>query len=73
MLRREVEGLGKERLTVDELDRAKNGIIGGQLMELQRAESRALTMALMEVYGFGYDDLLRYIEKVIETERDERV
>ena len=52
MLRREVEGLGKESLTVDELDRAKNGIIGGQLMELQRAESlRLMVSELQVVFG----------------------
>ena len=50
--------------STDELDRARNYVIGGHEISMQRADSQTMTMALMELYGFGYDDFLTYPERV---------
>lgn len=48
----------------DELQRAKNYIVGSHESDMQRGDSQAMTMALMDVYGIGYDDFLRYPQTV---------
>lgn len=50
-----------------ELERARSYIIGTHDMGLQKSDAQTSTMALMELYGYGYDDFLLYpkrIEKV---------
>jgi zinc protease len=53
--------------TAEEIERSKNYIVGSHEMDLQRSDAQAMTMALMELYGIGYDDFRSYpraIEKV---------
>lgn len=55
----------------EELERAINYIVGNHEMELQRSDSQAMTMGLMEIYGIGFDDFLKYpklIEKVTKED-----
>jgi zinc protease len=53
--------------SAEELARAKNYLIGGHEEELQRGDAQAMTMALMELYGVGYDDFLRYPTAIAEV------
>ncbi|MBF0440606.1 MAG: insulinase family protein [Oligoflexales bacterium] len=63
----ELNLLCEELPTENELERAIQYLIGGHESDLQRSESQAMTMALMEAYGIGYMDFLTYpssIERV---------
>ncbi len=59
-LKREMLNLASEAPTAAELERAKNHIIGTHDMGLQKSDAQTSTMALMELYGYGYDDFLIY-------------
>jgi zinc protease len=66
-MKREIAKAVNERVTADELSRAKNHIIGHHEINLQRTSSQAMTMGLMELYGVGWDNFLkypRYVESV---------
>ena len=58
-----------------ELERAKNYLIGGHESDMQRGDSQALTMALMELYGIGFDDFLNYSKNInaVSAEAVQRV
>lgn len=60
MLQGEMLALRTTPPTVVELERAKNHIIGTHDMGLQRSDALTSTMALMELYGCGFDDFERY-------------
>ncbi len=51
-------------VTQDELDRARNYLVGSHEGDMQRADSQAMTMGLMELYGLGYNDFSRYTQKL---------
>ena len=53
-----------------EVDRARNYIIGTHEMSLQRSDAQASTMALMELYGYGFDDFLSYPGRVGAVTRE---
>jgi zinc protease len=63
-LKREMHLLAEVEPSQQELDRSVAHIIGTHDMGLQRSHSQASTMALMEVYGYGYDDFLTYPKKL---------
>jgi zinc protease len=44
----------------DELDRAKQFILGGHEQELQRTDALAMNAALMTLYGLGHEEAGRY-------------
>ena len=48
----------------DELQRAKRYLIGNHAIDLQRCGSRAMTMALDEQFGLGYDAYRHYDGKI---------
>ena len=50
--------------TQAELERAQNYIVGAHEMSLQRSDAQTSTMALMELYGYGFDDFLSYPERI---------
>jgi zinc protease len=58
------DDLCKKGVTQDELDRARNYLVGSHESDMQRADSQAMTMGLMELYGLGYDDFSRYTENL---------
>jgi zinc protease len=70
-LEAEMLALTREPPRAEELDRARNFIVGTHEMGLQRSDARASTMALMELYGYGYDDYLRYPQAVARVTADE--
>jgi zinc protease len=53
----------------DELDRARNYIIGGHEADMQRGDAQAMSMALMELYGLGYADFENYASRLREVDR----
>ncbi len=59
-LRKETSLISETAPKKSELDRAKNYIVGNHEMEMQRSDSQAMTMALMELYGIGFEDFLKY-------------
>lgn len=66
-LEREMRKISTEGPTEEEITRSKAYILGSHEIGLQRTSSQSMTMALMELYGVGWDDFLRYpdaIEKV---------
>lgn len=63
-LRTEMLSLVDGLPTQAEVDRAKNYIIGTHEMSLQRSDAQASTMALMQLYGYGFNDFLTYPDRV---------
>lgn len=63
-MRAELERICKEPVTHAELSRAQRYLVGSYEIGLQRASSRASTMALNEAYGIGYDAHARHAERV---------
>ncbi len=57
----EIEKLRKSGLAGEELERARNGLVGDRKMQKQNLGDLALTSALDELYGLGYD----YAEKLV--------
>lgn len=55
----------------DEVTRAKNYIIGSHEMSLQRGDAQSSSMALMEIYGYGYRDHLSYPEEIRKITADD--
>jgi zinc protease len=51
----EIEKLKKDGITPEELDRAKQGLMGERKMQKQNLGELALAAALDELYGLGYD------------------
>jgi zinc protease len=87
-LERELQKVRTEKVSADELQRAKRYIIGSFEIDLQRGSAVALNLALNELYGLGYDeyrrfparinavtaeDVLRVAQKYIQPERFTRV
>ncbi len=70
-LKNEMLALTKAAPTAQELDRARNYIIGTHDLGMQRSDAQTSTMALMELYGYGYDDFLTYPKAIAAvTEQD---
>ncbi|MBM4250995.1 MAG: insulinase family protein [Deltaproteobacteria bacterium] len=59
-LRLEFENLVSRPPSSTEIERAISYIVGSHEMGLQKSDAQTSTMALMELYGFGYDDFLVY-------------
>jgi zinc protease len=66
-LKTEMASLKETPPTEAEVDRSRNYIIGSHDMGLQRSDSQTSTMALMELYGYGYDDFLKYPKAVAKV------
>lgn len=63
----EMDKLCKAPPTTEELERAINHIVGTHELSLQRSDSQTSTMALMQLYGYGWDDFLRYPERIAKV------
>lgn len=66
-LREQLDKIKETAPPEDELQRAKNYIVGNHESDLQRGDSQAMTMALMDIYDIGYDDFLRYPNVIAEV------
>lgn len=71
MMREEFERVKETPVTKAELERAKNYLAGQHEMDMQKSDSQAMTMGLMELYGIGYDDFKAYREKVAKVGLDD--
>jgi zinc protease len=63
-LKRELRKISTEGPTEEEITRAKAYILGSHEIGLQRTSSQSMTMALMELYGQGWDDFMKYPQSV---------
>lgn len=63
-LREEINKMTEAAPEETELRRSINYIVGSHVMGLQKSDSQASTMTLMELYGFGYDDFQSYPERI---------
>jgi len=61
---RELRKVVEERVTEEELKRAKGLLIGNYEMGLQENSSQASDMTFNELYGLGYDEYKRYASKI---------
>ncbi len=57
-------------VTDDELSRAHRYLVGTHAIDLQRAGSRAMVMALGELFGLGYDQYARYGAEIRDVTRE---
>ena len=65
----EVNRLSLEPMSLDELTRVQNFLIGNQAVSQQRAAARAATMALNELYGLGHLAHLEYPRQISAVTR----
>jgi zinc protease len=56
----ELEKITQTEVSSQELDRAKQYLVGSHEISLQRTSARCMIMTLNQAYGIGYDDHLRY-------------
>ena len=71
LLRAEFTGLKDTPLSSNEIERAKNFLVGQHEASMQRSDSQAMSMALMEAYGIGHADFMTYSDKIrAVTEED---
>ncbi len=61
------DNLCNQILPQEEIDRARNYLIGGHEADMQRGDSQAMSMGLMELYGLGFDDFDRYANALAEV------
>jgi len=67
LMLKEVRGLRERGIGQDELQRTKNGLVGIRKIQLQANGQLALQAGLDELYGLGYDDYLRYYDRINGT------
>jgi zinc protease len=53
------------------MERARNTIAGGYLIDLQRRGARAALLAQDEASGLGHEEALRYVERVRAVKPEE--
>jgi zinc protease len=57
--------------TEEEMERAKNNLAGAHLIDLQTRMAWASSYAHDEVLGLGYEEVLRYLDRIRAVTRDE--
>ncbi len=63
-IERELTRIRSEKVSDEELTRAKRYLIGSFEIDLQRNSAVATSLALNELYSLGYDEYRRYPEKI---------
>jgi len=63
-IREHLQRIRDVKVSREELDRAKNYLMGSYDLSVQTNASQASLMALFERYGLGYADFLEYPEKI---------
>lgn len=70
-IKAELMKVKEDGVTLEELERAKNYIVGNYELSLQKNIDMARNMAIYELYGLGYDYPYLYPEKIFSvTEED---
>lgn len=57
--------------TLNEIERAKNHLVGQHELDNQSPETQGMSMGLMELYGVGHRDFLAYPDKVLNVSVDD--
>jgi zinc protease len=71
MLHEEINKIKKHYVTDDELERAKNKIIGSTAGSMQSTLGVSEDLVLNEMYGHGYDFTEKYIQKIREITKED--
>jgi zinc protease len=66
---RELKKVITEKITEEEIQRAKNALVGGYEIGLQNVSSQASDMANNELFGLGHDYFQRYPGQKIHNPR----
>ena len=70
-IKEEIQKLLESGITDDELNRAKNYLVGNFEIGLQQNSAQSSKIAFDELYGIGWDEYKRYPDKVLSvTEED---
>ncbi len=72
-IKSELNLLTKEHPSAEEFSRGRNYLLGNLEEDIQRASAQSMTMALMELYGVGFDDFLNYPGRVEQVKPDDIV
>lgn len=64
---KELKTISTEKVSAEELKKAKSSIIGGYEIGLQEVSSQAADMANNELFGFGYDFSKTYPKKIADV------
>jgi zinc protease len=59
-----IEKMAKEPVAEEELSRAKASLLGSQAVDAQHVHTQATQLAMSDVYGLGFDNFLRFSERV---------
>ena len=70
-LERELTKISSGGITEPELNWARSFLIGNHEIGLQRTSAQAMTMALMELYGLGWDDFQKYPGRLQQVSSDD--
>lgn len=70
-LKSHIEKIALEPPTEDELMRAKNSLLGAQSLDSQHHHYQASQLAMSDIYGLGFDNFLRFKERVESVTREQ--
>jgi len=70
-IKRELQRILTDGVTEEEVERAKGNIVGTFEIGLQSYSSQAMTMALDERYGLGYEEMKAYPGKILAVTRED--
>jgi zinc protease len=66
-IKREIQKITEEKVSSEELERARNYILGNFSIRHQTNESWASDMAFNERYGLGYDYSKTYLDEILQV------
>jgi zinc protease len=70
-LKEHLEAIATELVGEEELARAKASVLGGQAMDSQHLHTQASQLAMSDVYGLGFDNFLRFQERIKAVSRED--
>jgi zinc protease len=70
-LERELHKISSKGITTEELNWARSFLIGNHEIGLQRTSAQAMTMALMELYGLGWNDFQQYPDRLRQVSKED--
>jgi zinc protease len=70
-LKEHIEALANELVGEEEIARAKASVLGGQAVDSQHLHTQASQLAMSDVYGLGFDNFLRFQERVKAVTRED--
>lgn len=70
-IEKELQKITTTQVERDELEKTKNHLVGTYELELQRNSTQAQAFSLDELYGIGFQEVLRYPEKILKISADD--